>query len=215
MNINWESTLSVVTALTAVLALGLSLFQIWLSNKQQLFTKRVDLWLKLDTLLKLYGSNRKSIRHEYEEGKAGTVLFANDLDFIFLTNSADFNAMAGAIHKPLDNEEQSYFLTELEEIRKTAVECEFLFKGELAKSFSAFVNSYVDVLFAMYQYQIVINRMEEDAQEKEYNLERALEENNEPQVRKGLVQKLRELDNCYELILKRRYVQKVRKKIRL
>ena len=59
MFINWNFLFSTITGLAAIIALVLTFIQIRLSNKQSLFQKRLDCYLKIDSLINLYKTNRK------------------------------------------------------------------------------------------------------------------------------------------------------------
>ena len=50
---DWNFWCSILTALTAVLALGLSVHQIRLSNKQHLFDRRLKVYMLVDGIISL------------------------------------------------------------------------------------------------------------------------------------------------------------------
>lgn len=212
---DWNLVLSVVTAGAAIVALFLSVFQMCLSNKQQLFDKRINTWQKVNTLLSLYESNREILTEAYRNGKAGEMLLASDLDFQFLTNSVDWQRMTEAVYHPLDHDKQPYFLGKLEELKTISLNCKFLFKNELAQALSDFVMCYVDVLYGIYQYQILIHEMREYSKNEQLNEEKILEGNNEPPLREALLEKLKKLDDSYDLIQKNGYTHRAEKAIRL
>lgn len=79
---DWNFWLSLITGLTAVIALVLTLMQIRLSNKQSLFERRLECYLKIDGLMQLYKENQKLLEAERKDEP----LFAVDLEFLWLTN---------------------------------------------------------------------------------------------------------------------------------
>ena len=58
MIIDWNFWLSVITAIAAIVALFLSVRQIQLSNKQQLFERRLNAYIITNGLIELYKKNK-------------------------------------------------------------------------------------------------------------------------------------------------------------
>ncbi len=54
MSNDWNFWFSVITAAAAVIAIYLSFYQIRLSNKQQLFDKRMEIYMIVKGLIRLY-----------------------------------------------------------------------------------------------------------------------------------------------------------------
>lgn len=53
-------------------------------------------------------------------------------------------------------------LKKREELRNMAMEFEFIFKGNVASLYGNFLRDYENALAVMYQYQIIIKKMEEE-----------------------------------------------------
>ena len=92
---DWNFWLSLITGLTAVIALVLTLMQIRLSNKQSLFERRLECYLKIDGLMQLYKENQKLLETERKDEP----LFAVDLEFLWLTNNTYLEEIQGIIFK--------------------------------------------------------------------------------------------------------------------
>ena len=138
---NWNFWLSLITGLTAVIALVLTLIQIRLSNKQSLFERRLECYLKIDGLMQLYKENQKLLESERKDEP----IFAVDLEFLWLTNNTYLEEASEAIKKPLKNPGHKKFLLKREELKKLSTEVELIFKGRAAKTISCFISDY-DVL---------------------------------------------------------------------
>lgn len=83
MFIDWNILFSIITGLAAIIALVLTFIQIRLSNKQSLFDKRLECYLKIEGLIKLYENNRKLL----EINRKDEPLFAVESEFLWLTNN--------------------------------------------------------------------------------------------------------------------------------
>ena len=83
MNVNWDITCSIVTAIAAIVALIVSVSQVRVSNKQRLLDRRLCLWIKAHGLMELCGKNRSFLVKRGDEPE-----FANDLMFQWMTNNS-------------------------------------------------------------------------------------------------------------------------------
>ena len=101
---DWNFWCSIFTALTAVLALVLSVYQIRLSNKQNLFDRRLKTYMLTSGLISLCKEN-----YMWISGKRETrPRFDNDYVFIYLTPVYNFinGRVAGkpVVLKPLSQQ---------------------------------------------------------------------------------------------------------------
>ena len=74
---DWNFWFSVITAMAAMIALILTVMQMRLSNKQNLFDRRLDCYLKTNGLIKLYSENRALL----EQNREDQPMFAVDFEF--------------------------------------------------------------------------------------------------------------------------------------
>ena len=169
MNIDWNFILSVITVIVAIFALIQTRKQIKLSNKQHLFDKRVENYLIAMGLIQLYRSNY--LNFNYEEDKP---IFSIDLDFKFFTNNNYLEQISFAIDDPLKEPGHKELLIKLENLKDVATKIKFLFSGKESVLLGDFVLRYQELLFAMYQYQILLDHMNRESQqsvgEKQYRV---------------------------------------------
>lgn len=177
MSKDWNFIFSVVTALvgivTAIVAissLGQTRKQIKLSNKQHLFDKRVENYLIATGLIKLYRNNSMCLNDEKDEPK-----FAIDLDFTWLTNNTYLEGFTFAIHNPLKEPSHKELLIKLEDLKEVSTKIKFLFYGKSSILLGDFVLRYQELLFSMYQYQIVLDKMTEVNEGHRLTIEEAQE----------------------------------------
>ena len=98
---------SVVSIFIALLALFQTKRQITLSNKQQLFDRRLARYLEFNTIYALYTTNKNHLE------KADTFCRTNNLIFVWLTNCSDLEEMMLAV-----SNEQHIALLKNEEFKK-------------------------------------------------------------------------------------------------
>lgn len=146
---------SVVSIFIALLALFQTKRQITLSNKQQLFDRRLARYLELNTIYALYVKNELYLKDD------NTFYHTNDLVFSWLTNCSDLEEMTLALCKPLHQEEQKVLLAKYEQLKNAAIEISMIFDGSVAKIAEDFIASYADLLKAMYQQQVYISKLKE------------------------------------------------------
>ncbi len=72
-----------------------------------------------------------------------------------------YGGQAEAIEHPLEQPFHKELLKK-EELRNMAMEFEFIFKGNVASLYGNFLRDYENALAVMYQYQIIIKKMEEE-----------------------------------------------------
>lgn len=80
---DWNFWCTVMTSVAAVVAIGVSVHQIRLSNKQQLFERRLKAYMMANSIISLCKENYVFL----SEKRKAEPQFANDLVFVWLTNN--------------------------------------------------------------------------------------------------------------------------------
>lgn len=145
--------ISTVSTVIAIVALFQTSCQIALSNKQQLFDRRLSRYTEVHTIYSLYAANKLQLKD------ASTFYHINDLIFSWLTNCADLEEMVLAVDNPLHQKEQKILLTKYEKLKNSAIEISMVFDGNAAEIASEFVSTFADLLKAMYQQQVFISTL--------------------------------------------------------
>lgn len=157
---NWSEIINIVVSVVSILIALLALFQtkqqISLSNKQQLFERRLARYLEFNTIYSLYTANKIYLKD------AKTFYHTNDLIFSWLTNCSDLEGMTLAMSNPLHQEEQKILLTKYEQLKNSAIEISMIFDGRIAKIAEDFISSFADLLKAMYQQQVYISKLTDE-----------------------------------------------------
>lgn len=176
-----------ISAIVAIIALFISCYQARLSNKQSLFNRRLNIWITVDKLMSVYVKNAKDLEHDDEPQMAIGQLFE------WLTNTTYLQSISASINKVLDADLQLKLHLKLDEMRSLAMEAKleakFCFKGKSGDAIAEFIEAYQSLLFSMYQYQILLNKMSQSAKEYQWTLEQASEKLHEPDRRKDLSEK--------------------------
>lgn len=144
---------SLVSIAIALFALYQTKQQIALSNKQQLFDRRLSSYTKFITIYSLYGENKEIINKE------NAFLYLNEFEYSFLINCSYLEEMMQAILKPLHHNEQKVFLKKHEELKNLAFEITMIFDGEIGEVLGSFVSLYADLLMKLYQQRIIVNNL--------------------------------------------------------
>jgi hypothetical protein len=207
---DWNFWFSVITAGVAIVAIYQTQHQIKLSNKQHLFDKRVEIYLIAKGLVQLYRSNNSHFIHEEDRP-----IFEIDLKFTWLTNNVYLENMTLAIENPLTEPYHKEFLTKLEELKEVSSKIKFLFSGETAELLGDFVLHYQRLLFAMYQYQILVNKLKDTANKFNLSLEESQEKVHEKTHRNTLKQAFDNLKQADSLLKDKKVERQIEKQIRL
>ena len=136
--------LSLITALTAIIALFQSHRQIKISNKQALFERRVEKYILIEELLLLFEHNRSKL--DYNE------TFYDNIKTIFvsLTNATLLKRMRIDFFNPLENNDSDDFFEVSEKLNSLSVEVSLIWKGKSIAVISRFISDYKSLLGALH-----------------------------------------------------------------
>lgn len=211
MQIDWNIVSSVIAMIIAVISLIFSGVQIYLSNKQCMFDRRLKVYMLVQGLIDLCREYLNGILTERNNGPEPSV----DTMFANLTNNSYLERMANAIEHPLQSPFQQDFLRRREELRKMAMECELIFKGKETLAYSEFVRAYEKTLEVMYRYKMVIDKMEETSNKYHMTEEALINICREKPARHKLYDALEALKTAYEAAVQKNVQRKIRKQITL
>lgn len=198
-----------ISAIEAIIALLISCYQARLSNKQSLFTRRLNIWITVDKLMSVYVKNAKDLEHDDEPQ------MNIDLQFALLTNTTYLQSISTSINHVLDADPQLNLHLKLDEMKSLAMEARFCFKGKSGEAIAEFIEAYQSLLFSMYQYQILFNKMLQNAREYQWTLEQAYERLDEPNQRKELFEKENALAASYKTLCQQKIRGAIQHQIKL
>lgn len=210
---NPNSWFSIITAGTAIIALFQTGKQIKVSNKQNLFEKRMNVLIKVTGLMKLYEENRNLMIEDNKKDDFAVLMV--DFNFENLTNNTYLEDIAICVHKVLEQPYQNQLLTKLEELRNISTTIMYLFPDKQAKALSEFVYNYQNTLFTIYQYQILSNNIRNDSIKFETDVHEMAKQLNEPKHREKLLSSYKKLEESYKKIINEDIIEEIRKKIKL
>lgn len=206
---DWNFWFSVITAVVAIIALVQTKQQIKLSNKQYLFDNRVEHYLIAKGLIQLYESNKTLLTVKNNEPS-----FAIDFIFAQMTNNTFLEKITDVIAHPLENPYHKEFLIKIEIMKDVSVKIKFIFGGKFATLLGNYVLCYQELLFKMYQYQILLNKMQKSAQDFNLTLDKAQEAVGEKQQREELQKAMEDLKQAYDVLIKEDVEEKIEKQIK-
>lgn len=186
--------LSVISVIVAVIAVTQTKKQIELSNKQHLFNLRIENYLVAKCLVEQY----KNQKHLWEKEEQNKILFASNSLFFFMTNNTFLEEIQGiAKGKAFGNPLQKNFLKKMESIKEIATKINLIFSGENAQCLAKFVYSYQELLHALYQYRIILEKMQEYSNRFHATLDEAQRQLPEQEYRDRLWKAINVLDSLF------------------
>ena len=208
---DWNFRCTVMTSVAAVVAIGVSVHQIRLSNKQQLFERRLKAYMMANSIISLCKENYVFL----SEKRKAEPQFANDLVFVWLTNNTYMEGQAEAIEHPLEQPFHKELLKKREELRNMAMEFEFIFKGNVASLYGNFLRDYENALAVMYQYEIIIRKMKEENEKYPHTSEVLSKMFSEEEYRDRLYDALGKLKVSYDTVSQEKNDKQLRKQLAL
>ena len=208
---DWNFWFSIITAITAIWALVLSFHQIKLSNKQNLFDRRLKVYMLVNGLISLCKDNYKWLSEKREAEPQWT----NVCTFRWMTNNTYMESQINAINHPLEQPFHKEFLRKREELRNTAMEVELIFEGEAAFTYSDFLRAYESVLVAMYQYQIIIDKIKKENEKQCKEVEVYVKMFHEEKYRESLYDAREKLKKAYDTVTKDNIKKQMEKQLKL
>lgn len=209
---DWNFILSVVTIFATIIALTQTHKQIKLSNKQYLFDKRVEKYIIATGLIELYRSNSNHFDDKEDEP-----IWCVDSYFLWLTNNTYLEPISSAINNTLKQPNQKELLIKLEELKSVNTEIKLLFsnKDKVSDLLGDFVLRYKELLFVMYQYKIIIDKMHEANKSNRLSLEEAVKIVGEKKHRIKLQEAFNNLKEADIILKKENVEEKIKKQISL
>lgn len=208
---DWNFWCTVMTSVAAFIAIYLSVRQMQLSNKQQLFDRRLKAYMLANGIISICKKNYIWL----SEKREAEPQLANDFVFMCFTNNAYMESQAKAIQQPLEQPFHNEFLKKREELRSMAMEFELIFKGDIALQYSNFLRDYEKTLAVMYQYQIIIKKINEENSKHPRSLEELSQLFSEKKYRDNLYEALDKLRESYDVVAQEKVEKKLRKQIAL
>lgn len=135
-----ESWLAIITAATAIFAIWQTQKQIKLSNKHQLFDRRLEKYSVAKDLLSKYENDREALLGD-KEIELNAEIYLDDLtDITFL------EGIETIIEDPLNEDNRSNFFNKCNWVNKTANEIKIVFNGIEAELLGDFCLEYINLI---------------------------------------------------------------------
>lgn len=210
INFIGDNIFSVITAITAIVAIWQTHKQLKISNKQHLFDKRMEKFLICIGMLSLYSENKMLIKEENKDvALEVTMLFSGLTDNLYLKD-------IGNIINDTHNEKLRIdFLIKLEELYKVASEIELIFPSRHSKILKKFILEYRDLLQKLYKYRCVLEKIEKENDKKPQEFVKLQKIFAEEKYREELYDTYKKIDTIYKEIEAKNIIEKVKKQIEL
>lgn len=207
---NPDTWMTIFAVVISIIALFQTAKQTRLSNKQQLFDRRLEKYLLVKDLLMLYKDNRVIVVGD--ESICEGVKFQLGM----LTNCASLENMGATTTTPLHEEIHKECLTKIEILDKYATEIELLWNTKEGRLAGRFVRQYKKLLYSMYRQQDCINLLnKENTPENPLLLDVFQKRAKRNAMEIGLFDAISEVENTYSQIIDRDVEKHIAKSIRL
>lgn len=208
----WDKYLSIATIFLSLIAIVINIYQNRVTKKQNLFDRRLRLYLEFLDIWNLYKNN---------------IFFLDNLDprsidveFSYITNSANLYVLADIMPEPLDNAKKVKFLTACENMKKDAKEFRFVYDKKYIKC-ANFIEAYVNMIQQFHRQQIFIKSLDKQSKEKiESGFNPFEHDYVEQECKKfaqnenGLVSSIQDIKKIYEAIEKDKLLEKLERAIK-
>ena len=143
-------------------------------------------------------------------------LSVNSLLFSWLTNNSFLYDIYPIMNTLLDdNDNRKAFLIKMENIMVISEEILIVFKNNEKNDISKFVLNYQELLFKMYQYQVIQEPEENDNKSQNTLIKNNSTSSIEVTTRKEIFDLIDEVESCYQKISKNNGFEKMKKEISL
>lgn len=200
--------LSVITAFAAIIALFQSHAQVKISNKQELFERRVEKYLIIDELISLFKNTKQKLE------KLQTDETYDDVKSIFIsmTNATLLKRMRIDFFNPFEENDSDDFFEVSEALHTLSVEVGLIWKEKDSKVISNFITDYSSLLSALYiQNAYIISEIQSPTIPENTLKNKAKQMADQIQ----LEEKIKKTTNSYDELIKCKSIEKIRKQIRL
>lgn len=200
---------SIITAIIAIIALWQTHKQIKISNKHQLFDRRVDRFINVNGLISLFEESKNLMdKEEYDHFIDVTVLFHS------LTNNIYLKDIGTIIDNTNKEDTRQNFLMKLEEMKKLSIEMKFLFRGDSTNLIKDFVYEYQELLRVMYKEQIMLNRILEKNSENPTEFIKLQKKFGERKFREDLYNEYDKIKKLYDFIIEKNIMSNIENQIK-
>lgn len=205
-----DTWIAILTVVISIIALCQTGKQTKLSNKHQLFDRRMEKYLFIKDLLILYKSHRNLWVGD------NSICEMVDFQFMMLTNCSSLESMGAAISNPLHDNIHKEYLCKIEMLDKYATEIELLWSTEDGRLLGRFVTLYKELLHSMYRQQIFINHLKKsNTPENPLTLEAFKRQAKKKAEETGLISTITDIENIYNQIVEKDTEKRIIKSMRL
>lgn len=209
MNFIEKNIFSIITAIIAIIALWQTHRQIKISNKHQLFNKRVDKFMLISGLMSLFKESKPLMKKEnYNSFIDITVMFHS------LTNSTYLKDVGNIIDNINQEDIRQNFLVKLEELKRMSIEIEFLFSKNNIKLIQDFIYEYQELLRKIYEEQIILYKIMEINRKNPTSFIKLQKEFGEKEYRERLYSEYDKIKSLYDEVVKKDIMKNIKKQIK-
>lgn len=197
-----------MSVIIALIALWQTKKQIELSNKQQLFDRRLEKYLFIRRLYNVYSGAKKSLDSE-------TVINLPLFAFGFLTNTSGLEDVYKVIELPLNEEEQTLFLKKIEYLQSISEETRMIWTGKATRPISEFIFYYSELLVKLYQQEVTYDNLKYKSVNFNTSDEFIKKQLKETAKKTELLETINKLNDLYDEIESKKLLEEIRNQTQL
>ncbi len=206
-----ELLISAVGVIIACRALYETKKQQEISNKHSLFDKRMQIYIKAQSLVQVYQHNKPffddiCIQKERPETKSV---------FEILTSWSGFSNVMFLVDENIGNSQRIRLLQELNSLSEKAKCIQFLFEKEKFTAVEEFISSYISFLWKTFLYYELTESVHEIVLKKSIPLEESMNQVGEKRFRQEWFEMLNTVDTSYEEIIQNDLITKMEDVIKI
>ena len=159
------SIAGIAGTIIAVVAIFMTVYTVRAQNKQSLFEKRFDVYIKFKRYYEAYGK----CHNHFEKIQASTAPLTGLIELYILCDFSDLDLHITKFPKQDDYEMQSVCSMAIQDLDDLMEKCSLLFGKKVTKSICIFLQQYQEVIMCLYKYQIARKSLRKDFKDsKEY-----------------------------------------------
>lgn len=201
-----ENIFSIITATVAIIAIWQTHRQIKISNKHQLFDRRVDRFILIKGLISLFEDSKHLMNKED---------YNHFIDVTVLTNNTYLKDIGKIIDNVKQEDIRQSFLVKLEDFKKISIEVEFIFSKKNIRLIKEFVYKYQELLRTMYEEQIILDKIMEKNRKNPTEFVKLQEEFGEKRYREKLYSEYDKIQLLYDEIIEKDIIKSIENQIKL
>lgn len=156
-----ELIISWLALVISIISIIIAIIQIKNDSRCSVMDRRINIYLQFMKLYSTIEKHEKNIK-EYRFDSITNV----DCLFSILTDEISLDKLSIIMEEPYNEQNRKKFFEFKNTLSNLKIELNLVFSGKEAKETEEFIDSYIDLLNALYRYQIILKKFETQTAER-------------------------------------------------